>query len=115
MTFSLEAAKDAVKLEREKVNEFKRQLTLLDIQFHMEMSKFKENTRSEKEELIREIMRAKDDIWTERRKAEIELKEMKRQKDQIISGYKEERESIRTMMKQSFRLMKKRIVNTIKR
>lgn len=114
-TFSLEAAMDAVRVEKDKVTDMKRQLTLLEIRFNTESSKFREDARNEKEELIREILQAKDDIWDQKRMSSEKMKEMDLVREKIIAEYEEERASVRNMMKQSFRLIKKRIVSVVKR
>jgi len=94
---SLNTAKEELKIEQENVNMLKQKLEIVRMSLTNELNEEKESARLEKKKIL------------ETMEKEISVR------NQVIGEYEQERASVRKMAKQSFKLVKSRIVNFVKR
>ena len=114
MKVSLDIATEALNKEKLIVEELRKKITLFQLRQADRTGKESKQNIEEKQDLIREILRAKEDLWIEREKAQEKIKEEIEEKETAIAQYEENWSSITKMASQSLQLLGKRFMSFVK-
>ena len=114
MKVALDTATEALNKEKEIVDELRKKITLFQLRQADRSGKENEQNVKEKQDLIREILRAKEDLWIEREKAQEKIKEEIEERETKIAQYEENWASVTKMTSQSLQLLGKRFMSFVK-
>merc|ERR1712087_996530 len=111
---SLDIATEALNKEKQIVEELRKKITLFQLRQADRTGKESKQNIEEKQDLIREILRAKEDLWIEREKAQEKIKEEIEERETAIAQYEENWSSVTKMASQSLQLLGKRSMSFVK-